>query len=79
MNITFKEINGKFINYSEVFADNGYCFYNKNDTEEERTYLTHITSPLKTIEEFNNEYVVIQGNADELNKIKEEQVNGRDR
>ena len=60
------EIKGKFNQYMELKADKGYCFYDK--TSEERNYSTIIFTPLMTEYEIGNTYIVVEGDADELNE-----------
>ena len=60
------EIKGKFKQYIKLTAESGYCFYDK--TNEERNYLTSEFTPLITEYEIGNTYVVVKGNADELNE-----------
>ena len=60
------EIKGKFKQYMELKAENGYCFY--DSTNEERNYLTSEFTPMMTEKELERTYVVVEGNADELNE-----------
>ena len=70
------EIKGKFNKYAQLKAEHGWCFYNIND--EEFYYLTELFTPVVDEEELAKTFVVVQGNADELNeeldKKREEQV-----
>ena len=60
------EIKGKFNQYAELKAEQGYCFYDV--TEEERNYLTQIFTPVVDVELLEKKYAVVMGNADVLNE-----------
>lgn len=64
------EILGKFTKYAELTAEQGYCFYDIDD--EQRYYMISIATPITDIEELKRKYIVVQGDADELNEEKEE-------
>ena len=66
MELIIKHITGRTINYSEVTAPYGYCFYDKD--EENRNYMERIFTPATNIEEIRNKYVLVEGNADKLNE-----------
>lgn len=70
-----KEIQGRFNKYTELVAEQGYCFYDVN--EEERNYLTRAFTPITDDAELEKIYVVVFGDADKLNeelaKEREEQ------
>ena len=72
-------IQGKTINYAQLTALSGYCFYDIDATEEEKAYMTKLTTPITDINELERKYVVVQGNADllnqELEKLREEKAN----
>ena len=69
--IRIKVIKGRFVDYLELTADDGYCFYDKD--EEERNYLESITTPMAGEAELSEQYIVVKGNAAELNgKLDEE-------
>lgn len=68
--IIVKEIQGQFNKYIKIIAENGYCFYDKNN--EQINYITEITAPLNELENIDN-YIVVQGNAEELNAELEKQ------
>ena len=71
--IIIENIKGKFVDYTKLTAESGYCFYDKDRTEEERNYLTSITTPITDRQELERKYVAVWGNADELNaKLEEE-------
>jgi hypothetical protein len=64
------ELLGKFTKYAVLVAEQGYCFYDVDD--EQRYYMTKITTPITDIEELKRKYVVIYGNAEKLNEENEE-------
>ena len=66
MELIIKNIGGRFINYSEVTAPVGYCFYDKD--EENRNYMERIFTPVTNIEEIRNKYVLVEGSAEKLNE-----------
>ena len=72
-------IQGKTINYAQLTALSGYCFYDIDAIEEEKAYMTKLTTPITDINEIERKYVVVQGNADllneELEKLREEKTN----
>lgn len=73
--IIIRNIKGKFVDYTQLTAESGYCFYDKDRTEEERNYLTSITTPITDKQELERKYVVVQGNAETLNnEIFEKQL-----
>lgn len=63
--IIIENIKGKFVDYTKLTAEQGYCFYDKDD--ELRNYLTSITTPITDTLELERKYIAVQGNADELN------------
>ena len=69
--IIIENIKGRFINYLKLIAKDGFCFYDKDD--EQRYYLTSITTPITDTQELERKYVVVQGKADELNTELEKQ------
>ena len=72
------EIKGVSIKYAELKAEEGYCFYDVN--EKERNYLTAIATPIVDINKLAETYIVVEGNADELNEklMKEMEVGSYD-
>lgn len=64
--IVKKEIQGKFKKYTELKSVNGYCFYDIDDPE--RTYMTSILTPITDTIELERKYVVVRGNAEQLNE-----------
>lgn len=76
MELIITKINGRFRDYSEVISPYGYCFYDKD--EENVNYITKITTPIIDEQVIRNKFVLVQGNADDLNaKLMEELDNGR--
>lgn len=66
MELIIKHINGKFINYSEVSAPQGYCFYDKD--EENGNYMEKIITPIIDETALKEKYVLVKGNAEKLNE-----------
>ena len=58
-------LKGKYSLYAELVADYGYCFYDADD--EQRQYMTSISTPITDINELNRKYIVVQGDAEKLN------------
>lgn len=58
-------IKGKHSLYAEIIAEQGYCFYDIDS--EEKQYFERIFTPITDTEELKRKYVVVQGNAEELN------------
>ena len=73
MELKIEKIKGTFLNYSKVSVDKGYCFYDVDYEEKNRNYITSITTPLIDEEEIRKKYIVVQGNAEELNAQLEKQ------
>ena len=70
-NIRIENIKGKFVDYTKLTAESGFCFYDKD--EKERNYLTSITTPVTDTQELESKYVAVWGDAQELNaKLDEE-------
>lgn len=73
------EIVGKTRNYNDLIAENGYCFYDADLPQEERNYMTSISTPITDENELKRKFVAVLGNADELNeqlqKEREEKEN----
>lgn len=57
---------GKSITYTELRAEQGYCFYDVD--AEERNYLTSIATPILNDEELSRKFKVVYGDADKLNE-----------
>lgn len=70
-------INGRFVNYLQLTAQYGYCFYDAD--ADDRHYMTSITIPVISDAEIERKYIVVQGNADKLNEelAKESEENDR--
>lgn len=65
------EIKGKFTKYAELTAEKGYCFYDIDN--EERYFMTNISTPITDMAELIRKYIVVFGNA---NRLNEEAING---
>lgn len=63
--IRIENIKGRFVDFIKLTAESGFCFYDKD--EEERNYLTSITTPITDKQELERKYIVVQGNAQDLN------------
>lgn len=61
-----KEIQGRFNNYIELFAEQGYCFYDVD--AEERNYMTRIATPIMDETELDRKFKVVHGDAENLNE-----------
>lgn len=70
------EIKGNIYKYVELTAEKGYCFYDVDD--EERYYMTSISSPILDYAELSRKYVVVSGNADILNEQLQQQKEAKD-
>ena len=70
MELIINIINGRFNNYSKVWVVDGYCFYDAD--EEERQYMNKVITPLTDETEIKRKYVVVQGDAEKLNKEVED-------
>ena len=66
---------GKFRNYTRLQAVQGYCFYDADESEENRNYMESIDTPILDETELERKFVTVKGNADELNKILQEEKN----
>ncbi len=58
-------IKGEHSLYAEIIAEQGYCFYDIDS--EEKQYFERIFTPITDTEELKRKYIVVQGNAEELN------------
>lgn len=67
-------VQGKFFNYSQVYVDDGYCFYDIDEPEDVRSYMTTITTPITDLLELKRKYIVVQGHADQLNTEAHETI-----
>jgi formylmethanofuran dehydrogenase subunit C len=70
------EIKGNINKYAELTVENGYCFYDVD--EQERQYITSISTPILDINELARKYIVVKGNAEKLNKQLEEESGAQD-
>lgn len=59
---------GKFMTYKELIADDGYCFYDKDEPENERIYHTSIKTPITDVMTLVDKYIAIKGDAEKLNQ-----------
>lgn len=75
MELIIKKVQGRFIEYSDVTIADGYCFYDKDGSEESRSYMNRISTPLVDEVEIREKYIVVEGNAEDLNKQLEEERN----
>ena len=66
--IKMQVIVGKFITYSELIADDGYCFYDKDESENERQYHTNLKTPIRDVLVLKDKYIAVLGDADVLNQ-----------
>ena len=61
------EIKGNIHKYAELTAEQGYCFYDVDD-DEQRQYMTSISTPILDESELARKYVVVEGDAEKLNE-----------
>lgn len=66
--IKLQVIVGKFMTYSELLADDGYCFYDKDEPETERQYHRDLKTPIRDVLILKDKYVAVLGDADVLNQ-----------
>ena len=66
--IKMQIIVGRFRNYTELIADDGYCFYDKDASETDLQYHTNLKTPENDVLKLKEKYVAILGNADVLNQ-----------
>lgn len=57
---------GDLIKYAELQAEQGYCFYDIDETD--RQYLTLVSTPILNDTELARKFVVVQGDAEKLNE-----------
>ena len=77
--IKMQVIVGKFMTYTQLIADDGYCFYDKDEPENERQYHIDLKTPIRDVLILKDKYIAVFGDADVLNqelaeKIKPEMV-----
>lgn len=60
------EILGNIHKYTELTAEQGYCFYDVDD--EQPYYMTSISTPILDETELARKYIVVQGDADQMNE-----------
>lgn len=66
MELIIKHINGRFRDYSEVYAPYGYCFYDKD--EQDRNYMEKLITPITDEQKLREQLIVVEGSADKLNE-----------
>ena len=66
--IKMQVVIGKFITYTELIADNDYCFYDKDADETDLQYHTNLKTPENDVLKLKDKYVAVLGNADVLNQ-----------
>ena len=66
---------GNFRNYTRLQAEQGYCFYDADESEENRNYIESIDTPILDETELERKFVAVKGSAEELNKPVEEVEN----
>ena len=71
--IIIENIKGRFVDYTKLSAKQGYCFYDIDEAEDKRNYMTSITTPITDRQELERKYIAVQGNAEELNAELEKQ------
>lgn len=67
-----KHIKGE---YSVVSSPSGYCFYDKDDSDEERYYTEKLYTPELSDTKIRSQYVLVEGRADVLNEAMKENDN----
>lgn len=67
---------GKFRNYTRLRAVQGYCFYDADESEENRNYIESIDTPILDETELERKFVTVKGNAEQLNKELRKQEEG---
>lgn len=66
---------GKTLNYSRVYSDKEYCFYEKDASFETKQYFTEIKTNVTDIMKLSEMYVVIKGDCEKLNNEHQEEIN----
>ena len=66
--IKMQVVIGKFITYTELIADNGYCFYDKDANETDLQYHTNLKTPETDVLVLAEKYVAVLGDAEKLNQ-----------
>ena len=66
--LEFREIIGRFRNYTEVVAKDGYCFYDADLPQDERNYMQSISTPILDRTVLESKFVAVFGDADQLNE-----------
>jgi hypothetical protein len=60
------EIKGNSVKYAELTAEQGYCFYDVDETE--RSYTESIATPITDEIELERKFKVVYGDAEKLNE-----------
>ena len=60
------EIIGRFRNYTRLQAEQGYCFYDADESV--RSYMESIDTPILDDTELERKFIVVKGNAEQLNE-----------
>ena len=66
--IKMQVIVGKFMTYTQLIADDGYCFYDKDEPENERQYHIDLKTPIRDVLILKDKYIAVFGDADVLNQ-----------
>lgn len=59
---------GNFRNYTRLQAEQGYCFYDDDESEENRNYIESIDTPILDETELERKFVAVKGSVEELNE-----------
>ena len=73
MELIINFVNGKFRTYAEVRSPQGYCFYDVDEAD--RDYAEYIATPILNEEELKRKFVLVEGNADEMNEKLQQEEN----
>ena len=66
MELIITTIQGRFKDYTEIRSPQRYCFYDVDATE--INYIEYIGTPILDKAELERKFVLVEGNADELNE-----------
>ena len=72
--IKMQVIVGKFMTYTQLIADDGYCFYDKDEPENERQYHIDLKTPIRDVLILKDKYIAVFGDADVLNQELAEKI-----
>lgn len=59
---------GKTLNYSRVYSDKEYCFYEKDASFETKQYFTELKTNITDVIKLSKMYNVVEGDCDKLNE-----------